>query len=515
MARVIQSTFGTTEAFVKSALMGLGATEQDPNGRFYLDGNIVNVELSNVIAEAIYIEGIFRNNQSVTDKYTVDRNAGAIRVMLDTPFDSTSRTLSYGGRPGTPGNGGLINVAPPLLPTNDEIMIYLNQVNDQSIIFADLAKEMVPIEIMAQKIAGYARSVTQDRSASTLAEIILYNVFRAMNGADNIENVTDIKAENAYADLINDMNGKLDDGDQVSGAFTYPTEGRTIIGRPQFINGAFNRNSGIILLGGDLAQSMLKNYDLDVRMSDRNYVGTGYKGYTMQFHFQSAPSWIWTLAERYAGVPRGSFDNLMAVATSYQANAVGTITDLGVKLIDANEVRGIKAQPLNKWGHESFRKSILVGDSTFTTDYLRGLGFTEDTRKYPVAPKVANREDKVLKPVYDMSGNITSYIEVAGGLSPNGDNWQSGIKTVNMPNANPPGQTFADTISVTLTDATPDAKIFYTVDGTDPTTSSTAYTAPISITATTTLKAIAIKDGMVNSNVMTEVYTKAAAKTTK
>lgn len=515
MPRIIQSTFGTTEAFVKSALMGLGATQQDPNGRFYIDGNMINVELSNVIAEAIYIEGIFRNNQSVTDRYTVDRTAGTIRVLLETPFDSTSRTLSYGGRPGTPGNSGIIDTNPPLLPTNDEIMIYLNQVNTQDMIFADLAKEMLPLDVMASKIAGYAKSVVQDRSASTLAEIILYNVFRAMNGADNIENVTDIKAENAYAELINDINGKLDDGDQITGAYTYPTEGRTMIGRPQFINGLFSRNSGVIMLGGDLAQSMLKNYDLDVNMSSRDYVGTGYKGYTMQFHMQSAPSWIWTLAERYAELPKGSLDHLMAVATSFQANAVGSITDLGVKLIDANEVRGVKAQPLNRWGHESFRKSILVGDSTFTTDYLASLGFSSNTRKYPVAPQRANKEDTVKVPIFGMDGTITGYQVIAAGLSPNGDNWQSGIKTVNTPNATPPGQTFTDTISVTLTDATPEAKIFYTIDGSDPTNSSTAYTAPISITATTTLKAIATKDGMVNSNIMTEVYTKAAAKASK
>ena len=77
MSKVI-STYGRTEAFVKSALMGLGATEQDPNGRFYVDGSMVNVELSQAIAEAIYIEEIFRDGQSVTGKYTTDRKAGAV-----------------------------------------------------------------------------------------------------------------------------------------------------------------------------------------------------------------------------------------------------------------------------------------------------------------------------------------------------------------------------------------------------------------------------------------------------
>ena len=73
MSNKIQATYGTTEGFVKSALMGLGATEQDTNGRFFVDGSMVSAELSNVIAEAIYIGEIFRNGQSVTSKYTTDR----------------------------------------------------------------------------------------------------------------------------------------------------------------------------------------------------------------------------------------------------------------------------------------------------------------------------------------------------------------------------------------------------------------------------------------------------------
>lgn len=61
--------------------------------------------------------------------------------------------------------------------------------------------------------------------------------------------------------------------------------------------------------------------------------------------------------------------------------------------------------------------------------------------------------------------------------------------------------------SVSLSSGTSGAAIYYTTNGSTPTTSSTLYTAPFNVTDTTTVKAIATKSGMANSGVMTETYT--------
>ena len=426
------TTYGVGNQFTKDALMGLGATEADRNGRFYVDGSIVNVELSRVIAETIYIYDIFRDGQSVTGKYTTtpERN-GAVRVMLDTPLPFASRTVSYGGRPGTDGNGGVINMNAPLMPANDEFMVYTNQVNDQMMIFPDLSKEYIPLDVMAKKIASYSQRVSMDRSASILAEIIAYAFFRAMNGGDNLINPGDLTAQYAYGDLVNRIHAKMDNGDQERGAFTFPTEGRTIIGRPSFINGVLNIKSGVVLLGGDMAQEMLKDYNLDRNMSDRGYVGTGYKGNASGFHFQMAPDYIWTLAEKYLGLTAGALDNVNAIAVSFDATAVATGIDLGVKIVDAPQVRGALAQPLNIWGHEAFRKSFVI--TNITTDTLSGgLGgvvFGTDTRLRPVAPAIANNMDMIQLPIYNEAGTqIVGYKQVAAVPQPNGDNIKSGKK---------------------------------------------------------------------------------------
>lgn len=503
------TTYGTGSEFVTSALMGLGATETDKNGRFYLDGTMVNAELSDVIAEAIYVEEIFRDGQSVTSKYTTDRKAGAVRVMLDTPIPFSSRTVSYGGRAGTDGNSGVINSNPPLMPADDEFMVYLNQVNDQAMLFPDLSKEYIPLDVMARKINGYAKRVVEDRSASTLAEIIAYSFFRSLNGGDNLKTVADLKADNAYADLINDLNAALDDGDEATGAHTFPTDGRTIIGRPEFVNGVFNRKSGVILTGADLAQSMLREYDLSVDFEGKNYVGANYKGYAMQFNWVVANSMIWKLAEKYLGLTEGALDNVYAIAVSREATAMGKIVDLGVKLIDANEVRGTKAQPLNIWGHEAFRKSFVIGKNTLTNDYLSStLSLSAGKRLYPIAPKAANNANKIVLPVFGPDGvTQIGFREVAEVPKPNGDNIQSGLKQVAPVTASVASGAVTASTKVTLSTATTGADIYYTTDGKQPTSSSTKYTAQITISAATTIKAIAIKAGMVPSDVQTFEYT--------
>jgi hypothetical protein len=61
---------------------------------------------------------------------------------------------------------------------------------------------------------------------------------------------------------------------------------------------------------------------------------------------------------------------------------------------------------------------------------------------------------------------------------------------------------------VTITTATSGSSIRYTTDGTTPSdTNGNIVSGSVDITSTTTLKAIAFKSGMTNSNVTTAVYT--------
>lgn len=71
------------------------------------------------------------------------------------------------------------------------------------------------------------------------------------------------------------------------------------------------------------------------------------------------------------------------------------------------------------------------------------------------------------------------------------------------------GDNFSTSTNVTL-DAVAGATVYYTTDGTIPTNTSTAYSTPFEITATTTINAIAIDNEGLVSPVATETYTKVA-----
>jgi phi13 family phage major tail protein len=82
-----------------------------------------------------------------------------------------------------------------------------------------------------------------------------------------------------------------------------------------------------------------------------------------------------------------------------------------------------------------------------------------------------------------------------------------GETTVAAPTAVPASGEIASGSTVALSDATAGAEIRYTTDGSNPTaTTGTVYADPIEITAETTIKAVAVKDG-VASEVATFSYT--------
>ena len=110
------------------------------------------------------------------------------------------------------------------------------------------------------------------------------------------------------------------------------------------------------------------------------------------------------------------------------------------------------------------------------------------------------------------NGGSSTGSETPGGNSGgNGGNSGSGSSTGSDTLSAPviSGTTpFAETTQVSISGPA-EAEIRYTTDGSTPTSGSTLYSAAFSLSATTTVKAIAIKDG-ISSNVATKLFTKSS-----
>ena len=146
-------------------------------------------------------------------------------------------------------------------------------------------------------------------------------------------------------------------------------------------------------------------------------------------------------------------------------------------------------------------QSVTLSSATTgaTIDYTLD-GSTPDTTSAVYSGAISIGSTTVLRAIGTKSGMGTSAM-------------MSATYTLNVtaPTANPAGGTYNDVQSVTLSTTTSGASIYYTLDGSTPTSAGTQYTAPISITASSTLRAIAAKAGLDDSTIMSATYTLAVA----
>jgi hypothetical protein len=75
------------------------------------------------------------------------------------------------------------------------------------------------------------------------------------------------------------------------------------------------------------------------------------------------------------------------------------------------------------------------------------------------------------------------------------------------PSFNPASGTYNATVTLAITSQTGGATIYFTSDGSTPTSKSIRYAGPFTLSSSATIRAIAVKSGQVNSPIATAVYT--------
>lgn len=109
-------------------------------------------------------------------------------------------------------------------------------------------------------------------------------------------------------------------------------------------------------------------------------------------------------------------------------------------------------------------------------------------------------------PITLLSSQKLEAVTVASGYSNSPITTSNYTLTTPSPTFMPAAGTYSATQSITIADALSGASIYYTTDGTTPTTASTLYGGPIAISATSQLQAIAVYAGDVNSSNASAIY---------
>ena len=165
----------------------------------------------------------------------------------------------------------------------------------------------------------------------------------------------------------------------------------------------------------------------------------------------------------------------------------------------------------------------LINEASLLNPFVAAADFNGDGRPDTVTTNSNSPGTGVYIGLSEISGQTNSIpISVPSGgpqsvfASYSGDNNYSGSQSssypltcssVTTPTFSPPPGAYSSNQFVTLADSTLGATIYYTTNGTTPTSSSTTYSGAVYIPSTETLEAIATAPGCANSVVSTGTYT--------
>ena len=147
-----------------------------------------------------------------------------------------------------------------------------------------------------------------------------------------------------------------------------------------------------------------------------------------------------------------------------------------------------------------------TGKSIVKVVFTQSNGQTDDMASNPAGYTNSTKtwEGESTSVTFSRPDDAESYLQFTKITVVLSDN---GIETVATPQFSVAGGEYDEAQTVEINCTTEGAAIHFTIDGSNPTAESTTYTSAITISETTTLKAIAVKEGMNNSQIAEATYT--------
>ncbi len=189
---------------------------------------------------------------------------------------------------------------------------------------------------------------------------------------------------------------------------------------------------------------------------------------------------------------------------------VRTYTTAGIESLNSNEIHykysiPAAATPTIMPNGGSFSNTVQVSLNSSTSGakiYYTTNGSTPSTSSTQYTVPFTLSTSETVKAIATASGYNNSALASATFT-------KSSTLTAATPTITPNGGSFSNTVQVSLNSSISGAKIYYTTNGSTPSTSSSLYAGPFTLTSTTTAKALAVAAGYNNSSVAAATFTKA------
>ncbi|TVR42527.1 MAG: hypothetical protein EA394_03230, partial [Bacteroidia bacterium] len=212
------------------------------------------------------------------------------------------------------------------------------------------------------------------------------------------------------------------------------------------------------------------------------------------WHFHSSSAVRGTSAESFGGSDYSFRDrDIFSIHnTASVSNMSGFSLQLRDWMLSTGENRNLN---VSYDGGSTWETIITINKDWFDAYQV----YQEFVHIFPDGPKNFNSEDFHM--VIEGGGNTNNGRINIGQFKALGE-----ITVVATPAFNPAGGIYFGSVDVSINCATPDADIYYTLNGTDPTISDFLYSTPINVAEDLTIKARAFADGLEPSEVAEETY---------
>lgn len=321
--------------------------------------------LANSVLESI-VQGIIEDEgRGVTQKFTTDTSGAQIRAIRIKPLTQEARelgaSLSGGNFPTTTEE-----------PTTDAVGLDVITTIDKPVDIAQVSLDMLPVDLLSKTKDNIARLVDKNVNAMTIAGKIAKTL-----GDFTITPTSFIVATDKFVDKIGLANNQLNNGDDANGIDVFPQGDRCIVIRSTYEPYLTSSATGVYSLGGsNFMQMMLANGQISPD-TKATRVENGYIGqlHGSPVHMASDP--IWTLAERYLGLPAGELAGVVGYVSSGLANSRAIAHNEKIKIIDAPNGQGVRLQPLYRMGFESWfgKGNAFIVTSTHVDPFAKLVGY--------------------------------------------------------------------------------------------------------------------------------------------